>query len=220
MDINFEVIYQSLGVLFYGLWMTILITVISLLIALILGLFTALMKTSNSKILKMISNTYINIIRGTPLLVQVFYVYFALPSLLGFRIDAWTAAIAALSLNAGAYIAEVFRSGIQAVSKGQYEAALAQGMTKRQSMQFVILPQAIRIVIPSLLNQFIITLKDTSLVSVIGFEELARKGQIVIATSYAAFEIWTVVALMYLVTVLILTKLSEGLEKRLRVGEY
>ncbi|CCQ98338.1 glutamine transporter subunit; membrane component of ABC superfamily [[Clostridium] ultunense Esp] len=220
MDINVEVVFQSLGVLFYGLWMTIAITVISLFIALILGLFTALMKLSKSKILKMISNTYINIIRGTPLLVQVFYVYFALPSLLGFRIDAWTAAITALSLNAGAYIAEVFRSGIQAVSKGQYEAALAQGMTTRQTMQYVILPQAIRIVIPSLLNQFIITLKDTSLVSVIGFEELARKGQIVIATSYAAFEIWTVVALMYLATVLTLTKLSEGLEKRLRIGEY
>lgn len=135
MDINVEVVFQSLGVLFYGLWMTIAITVISLFIALILGLFTALMKLSKSKILKMISNTYINIIRGTPLLVQVFYVYFALPSLLGFRIDAWTAAITALSLNAGAYIAEVFRSGIQAVSKGQYEAALAQGMTTRQTME-------------------------------------------------------------------------------------
>lgn len=216
--INFDIIVQSLDVLLVGLGMTLQLTVISLLIALVLGLITALMKLSKKRALNAIANAYINVMRGTPLLVQVFYIYFAIPSLLGTRIDAWTAAISALSLNAGAYIAEVFRSGIQAVPHGQMEAARSLGMTHRQAMRYVILPQAFRIVIPSLLNQFIITLKDTSLVSVIGFEELARKGQLIIATTYSAFEIWTVVALFYLVVVLALTRLSEYLEKRLNVG--
>lgn len=216
--LNVDIVIQSLDVLLLGLGITLELTVISLLIALVLGLITALMKLSKKRSLNAIANAYINVIRGTPLLVQVLYIYFALPALLGIRFDEWTAAIAALSLNAGAYIAEVFRSGIQAVPRGQMEAARSLGMTHRQAMRHVILPQAIRIVIPSLVNQFIITLKDTSLVSVIGFEELARKGQLIIATTYAAFEIYTVVALFYLVVVLALTRLSEYLEKRLNVA--
>ncbi|MFV9511356.1 amino acid ABC transporter permease [Tepidibacillus sp. LV47] len=212
---QFQAMIDAFYVLTVGLWMTIQMTVYSLIFANIIGLITAFLKLSKFKWLNFLANTYINIIRGTPLLVQVFFIYFAIPNITGTKIEAWAAGLIALSLNAGAYISEIFRSGIQAVPKGQMEAARSLGMTHGQAMRYVILPQAFKIVIPPLLNQFIITLKDTSIVSVIGFEELTRKGQMQIATTYRALEIWTEVAIFYFVLIFGLTLLTNWIEKKM-----
>ncbi|WP_339061150.1 amino acid ABC transporter permease [Tepidibacillus marianensis] len=211
---QFQAMIDAFHVLLIGLWMTLQMAVYALIIANIIGLITALMKLARLKWMNFLANTYINLIRGTPLLVQVFFIYFAMPAITGTKIEAWVAGLVALSLNAGAYISEIFRSGIQAVPKGQMEAARSLGMTHGQAMRYIILPQAFKIVIPPLLNQFIITLKDTSIISVIGFEELTRKGQMQIATTYRALEIWTEVAIFYFVLIFSLTLFTNWIERK------
>lgn len=210
-------IKQSLPTLLSGLKVTIEIAVIALIIAMIIGLFIGLMNISHNKILKMIARIYIDIIRGTPLIVQAFYIYFALPAVLNFKIDPLVAGIIAISLNAGAYIAEIFRGGIMSIDNGQTEAARSLGLSYAQTMRKVILPQAVRRMIPALINQFIISLKDTSILSVIGLQELTQSGEIIIASTYRSFQIWTIVGLMYLILIMIISNLSRVLEKRLKV---
>jgi glutamine transport system permease protein len=166
------------------------------------------------KPLRWFGNVYVDFIRGTPLLVQIFLVYFALPALIGHRVDAFFAAISACSINSGAYVAEIFRGGIQSIDKGQMEAGRSLGMTWWQTMRFIILPQAFKRIIPPLGNEFIAMLKDSSLVSVIGFEELTRRGQLIIARTYASFEIWLAVALIYLLMTFAVARLVSRLERR------
>ena len=145
--------------------------------------------------------------------------YFALPVILGTRIDPFTAAVAACSINSGAYVAEIFRAGIQSISIGQSRAALSLGMTPRQTMRYVVLPQAFKRVIPPLGNEFIAMLKDSSLVSVIGFEELTRKGQLIIADTYGSVEIWSTVAILYLAMTFTISQIVAYMEKRFRTGD-
>ena len=147
-------------------------------------------------------------------MVQLFIAYFALPVIIGHRVEPFVAAISACSINSGAYIAEIFRAGIQSIDKGQMEAGRSLGMSWSQTMRYIILPQAFKRVIPPLGNEFIAMLKDSSLVSVIGFEELTRRGQIIIARSYASLEIWTCVALMYLIMVFIVARFVAYMERR------
>ncbi|AGK98998.1 amino acid ABC transporter permease [Clostridium pasteurianum] len=210
-------IKQSLPTLLSGLKVTLEIAVVALIIATVIGLFIGLMNISHNKILKIIAAIYIDIIRGTPLIVQAFFIYFALPGALNFKIDPLTAGIVAISLNAGAYIAEIFRGGIMSIDKGQTEAARSLGLSYAQTMRKVILPQAIRRMIPALINQFIISLKDTSILSVIGLQELTQSGEIIIASTYRAFAIWTMVGLMYFIIITIISNLSRKLERRLKV---
>ena len=169
--------------------------------------------------LRKLATVYVDCIRGTPLLVQIFIVYFALPVVVGFRIDKFAAAVMACSINSGAYVAEICRAGIQSIDKGQMEAGRSLGLTWWETMRFIILPQAFKRIIPPLGNEFIAMLKDSSLVSVIGFEELTRKGQLIIARTYASLEIWLCVALMYLVMVLLVARGVAYLEKRYRKNE-
>jgi polar amino acid transport system permease protein len=148
------------------------------------------------------------------MLVQIFLIYFALPMIIGERINPFVAAVAACSINSGAYVSEIFRAGIQSVDKGQMEAGRSLGLSWMQTMRYVILPQAFKHVIPPLGNEFIAMTKETSLVSVIGFEELTRRGQLIIAKTYGSFEIWLTVAAIYLVMTLSIAQLVSFLERR------
>lgn len=214
MSFDFSLIWQSLPLLLAGAGITIEITVISVGLGFILGLITSICRLSKVRVLEIIAVCYINIIRGTPMLVQIFLIYFALPMIIGERINPFVAAVAACSINSGAYVSEIFRAGIQSVDKGQMEAGRSLGLSWMQTMRYIILPQAFKRVIPPLGNEFISMTKETSLVSVIGFEELTRRGQLIIAKTYGSFEIWLTVAALYLIMTLAISQFVSYLERR------
>ena len=184
-----------------------------------IGLIVGVARISQVRLLRMLAEVYVEFFRGTPLLVQIFLFYFALPVITGQRIDPFIAAISACGINSGAYVAEIFRAGIQSVDDGQMEAGRSLGMTWLQTMRYIIVPQAFKRVIPPLGNEFIAMLKDSSLVSVIGFEELTRRGQLIIAKTYGSFEIWMSVAVIYLVMTLTISRFVAYLERRCRVHD-
>ena len=214
MSFDFSLIWNSLPLLLAGAGVTIEITAIAVGLGFIFGLITSVCRLSGVKVLQVIAVCYVNIIRGTPMLVQIFLIYFALPMVIGERINPFVAAVAACSINSGAYVSEIFRAGIQSVDKGQMEAGRSLGLSWMQTMRNVILPQAFKHVIPPLGNEFISMTKETSLVSVIGFEELTRRGQLIIAKTYGSFEIWLTVAAIYLVMTLTIARLVSYLERR------
>ncbi|MCR8969803.1 ABC transporter substrate-binding protein/permease [Facklamia sp. 7083-14-GEN3] len=200
-----------------GLGKTILVTFISLIIAFVLGILLGLFSTSTSVILNGISSLYIDIMRGLPLLVLAFFIYFGLPQMTGVKFTTMMAGVLTLGLNAAAYIAEIVRGGIQSIAKGQMEAGRSLGLTRKTTLRKIILPQALKIMIPSFVNQFIITLKDTSVLSVIGLVELTQTGRIIIARTYQSGSMWLIVGTIYVVIITILSKLSNRLEKELKV---
>lgn len=214
---KYSVIWESIPVLLVGVKLTIWITFFGLLIGFFLGTLAGLGKTVRSQILNKISAVYIETIRGTPLMVQVMFIYFGLPMASGTRVPPLVAGVTAIALNSGAYIAEIVRGAIQSIDWGQSEAGRSIGLTRFQTVLYVIWPQAFKRMIPPLGNQFIISLKDTSLLVVIGVGELTRTGQEIIAVNFRAFEVWTTVALMYLVLTLTLSKLLAVTEKRLEI---
>ena len=214
MDMNIELIKNAIPLLISGAGITVEITALSVFFGMLIGIIVALARLSGFKILRWLGNVYVDFIRGTPLLIQIFLVYFALPSIIGHRVDAFFAAISACSINSGAYVADVFRGGIQSIDVGQMEAGRSLGMTWWQTMRYIILPQAFKRIIPPLGNEFIAMLKDSSLVSVIGFEELTRRGQLIIARTYASFEIWMAAALLYLVLTFTVARLTGLLERK------
>lgn len=218
-DFAYHVMWESVPMLLEGAKYTLIITAGGLFFGFILGALAGLMKLSRNVFVSKIAGLYIETIRGTPLMVQVMFLYFGLPLALGMRIPPLTASIIAISVNAGAYIAEVVRGAIQSIEKGQIEAGRSIGLDRYQTMRYIIWPQAFRRMIPPLGNQFIISLKDTSLLVVIGMGELTRTGQEIIAENFRAFEVWLTVAIMYLV---LTTTLSYGLqiiERRVSVSE-
>lgn len=215
MNLNVDLMINSLPLLIVGAGITIQITAISVGLGLIIGMFVGIARICNVKVLRALATVYIDYLRGTPLLVQIFLIYFALPMVVGQRVDPFIAAITACGINSGAYIAEIFRAGIQAIDEGQMEAGRSLGMSWVQTMRYIIVPQAFKNVIPPLGNEFIALLKDSSLVSVIGFEELTRRGQLIIARTYGSLEIWITVALIYLVMTLTISRLVSYMEKRL-----
>ena len=214
MSFDFSLIWNSLPLLLAGAGVTIEITAIAVGLGFVFGLIISVCRLSGVKILNILAVCYVNIIRGTPLLVQIFLIYFALPMIIGERINPFVAAVAACSVNSGAYVAEIFRAGIQSVDKGQMEAGRSLGLSWMQTMRYIILPQAFKHVIPPLGNEFISMTKETSLVSVIGFEELTRRGQLIIAKTYGSFEIWLTVAFIYLVMTFTIAQLVSYLERR------
>ncbi|MDF3003503.1 MAG: HEQRo perm amino transporter, permease protein region, His/Glu/Gln/Arg/opine family [Bacillota bacterium] len=208
--------------LLIGLKMTIAVTVLSLILAFALGLVTCFFTLSKKPVLRWISKLYVGLIRGTPLLVQVFYIFFAIPQLLQFlgfdvRLTPFLAGLITLTLNAGAYMSEIFRGAINAVNTGQMEAARSLGLNHGQAMKKVILPQALRICLPSLVNQFIITLKDSSLVSVVGFADIMYQAKIYQGRTMESFATYTWVAVYYLVLVSILTYIAKQVERKVRI---
>lgn len=214
-----RVIQQGAPLLLDGIKLTIGISVLSILIGMVIGLFACLMGMSKSKILKAIAAVYVWIIRGTPMLVQAFLVFFAMPQVIqliipGFRIVAFQAGVITLSLNVGAYMSEIFRGGIQAVPHGQTEAARSLGMSQVKTLRRVVLPQAFKISIPSIVNQFIITVKDTSILSVIGLGEIVNKAKTYVGSTYQFFATYILVAAFYLVVISILMVISKQVEKK------
>ena len=214
MSFDFSLIFDHLPLLLVGALVTIEITAVSVALGVLIGLFVGIAELSRYRWLRYPAKVYVDFIRGTPLLVQIFIIYFALPIILGMRIEPFVAAVAACSINSGAYVAEIFRAGIQSIDKGQMEAGRSLGMSWTQTMRYIVIPQAFRRIIPQLGNEFIAMLKDSSLVSVIGFEELTRKGQLVIASTYGSLEIWSAVAIISLVMTLSITRFVAYLEKR------
>ena len=219
MSFSFELVINSLPLLLTGAAVTIEITALSITLGIIIGLFAGIARISKIRLIRYAAAVYVDFFRGTPLLVQIFIIYFALPLLTGQRIDPFIAAITACGINSGAYVAEIFRAGITSVDKGQMEAGRSLGMTWVDTMRYIIIPQAFRRVIPPLGNEFIALLKDSSLVSVIGFEELTRNGQLIIARTYGAMEIWLSVAVIYLIMTLSISRFVAYLEKRWRVSD-
>ena len=186
----------------------------SLVIAMVLGLVACLMGLSKFRILRAINRVYVAIIRGTPLLVQCFFIYFGVTGALHLNMTAFVAGVIALSLNAGGYLSEIFRGGIQSVDTGQMEAARSLGLSKAQAMIKVILPQAVRICIPSVVNQWCITIKDTSIISVLGLAELTKMGSQIIARTFRSFEVWIMVGILYFIVIYLLTVLARIVERK------
>jgi len=215
-ELDYDLIVQSIPILILGAGVTLQITLLSVGFGLLIGLFVGMARLSVIWPLRTAARVYVDFVRGTPLLVQIFLTYFALPIVTGHRIDPFIAAITACSINSGAYVAEIVRAGIQSIDKGQMEAARSLGMTFPQAMRFVILPQALKRVVPPLGNEFIAMLKDSSLVSVIGFEELTRRGQLIIARTYGSFEIWMTVAVIYMIMTFTISRLVDWAERRFR----
>jgi glutamine transport system permease protein len=218
MEFKWDIIIRSFPLLLEGMSVTVEITFLSVAFGLIIGLFVGIMRLSRNIFVKGAAVAYIDFFRGTPLLVQIFLIYFGLPKVFG-RIDPFIAAVTACSINSGAYIGEIFRAGIQSIDKGQMEAGRSLGMSYAKTMRYIILPQAFKRIVPPLGNEFIAMLKDSSLVSVIGFEELTRRGQLVIARTYASFEIWATVAVLYLVMTLTVARLVDYLERRMKTDD-
>ena len=204
-----------LGPLVEGLLITLKISLISLFFALTIGLLTAIFRLSNSFVARGLAIIYLETSRNTPLLIQIFFIYFVVGPMLG--LERMVAAILALSLFEGAYASEIFRSGIQSVDRGQIEAAHSLGLTTFATYRHIVIPQAIRTVLPPLTSQAISLVKDSALVSTIAIYDLTMQAQAIIAESYLTFEIWFTVALMYLSITLFLSVVVGMLEKRLRL---
>lgn len=200
-----------------GAGVTLLLTFTSVGIGLIVGTFIALGRLSRYAVTSRLAAAYITFFRGTPLLVQLLLVYMGLPFVLGMPVGQWPAALAALSMNSAAYIAEIVRSGIQSVERGQREAGLAIGLRSRQVMFLIILPQAFRKIVPALGNEFIAMLKDSSLVSVIALEELLRRSQITVTRTFRPIEIYGLTAILYLIMTSVIAHFVTRLERRLAI---
>ena len=203
-----------------GLKVTLGVSLISILIGLVIGFAVCLFGRSKSIILRGIAAVYVWIIRGTPMIVQAFLVFFAFPQVIqlfapGFKITAFPAGIITLSLNAGAYMSEIFRGGIQAVSIGQTEAARSLGLSQGRTMMKIVLPQAFKISLPSLVNQFIITVKDSSILSVIGLADIVNRAKVYVGKTYDFFPTYIMVAVYYLVLISVLMVFSKFLEKKI-----
>lgn len=221
MQLNWSAAGQSFPFLLAGLKITLIIAVFGLIFGFMIGLLAGLGRTSRNKAIYGLATVYVEMIRGTPILVQALWLYFGLNQVLiqtvGWRIPGNIAGIIVIAVNAGAYIAEIVRGSIQSVEKGQEEAGRSLGLTRVQTFVHIIYPQAFKRMIPPLGNQFIISLKDTSLLSVISVAELMRNGQEVVASSFNALEIYTMVAVMYLLLTLTLSFLLRQIERRLDV---
>lgn len=199
-----------------GLWKTIVLALVSFALALILGVIFGLFRVSPSRALRTIAGIYIDIIRGIPMMVLAFFIFFGLPGITGIKIPDFAAGIITLTLNASAYIAEIVRGGINAVPVGQMEASRSLGLSYNRTMQKIILPQAVKIMIPSFINQFVISLKDTTIISAIGVVELLQTGKIIVARTTQSSYVYLIIAIMYLILITILTKLANRLDKKVK----
>lgn len=221
MNKSLEIIVDALPALAIGAGVTIRLTITATILGSILGIALSLARLSKRPLISWPARLYIDFIRGTPLLVQLMIIYFGFPALFKsvwnnqLSISQWSAASIGLSLHAAAYLAEVFRAGIQSIGIGQREASESLGLEPWQTMRYVIFPQAFRRMIPPLGNEFIILLKDTSLVAFIGYQDLLRQGQLITAKNFRPFEIYITVALIYLVLTLMSSQFFAWLERRL-----
>lgn len=217
MEFDWSVISDALPALLRGAKLTVLITIAGLVGGTLVGVLFGLMRAYGNKPVRTIGFLYVGFVRGTPIVVQVMFIYFALPVLLGIRVDAMTAAVASIIVNSGAYIAEIVRGAFLSVPRGLREAGVALGLPTWRVLAFVVGPVAFRRMTPPLGNQFIVSLKDTSLFIVIGVGELTRQGQEIMASNFRAVEIWTAVAVIYLLLIGVLTLTLRTVENRMRI---
>jgi glutamine transport system permease protein len=216
-DFDWSVIWSSMPELLEGVKLTVFIAAFGLIGGFIVGLIAGMFRAYGPVALNVLAQVYIELIRGTPIVVQVMFLYFALPLLAHIRIDGLTAAIIAITVNSGAYLAEVIRGALISIPKGLMEAGLAMGMSMPRVLLKIVGPLAFRRLIPPLGNQGIVSLKDTSLFIVIGVGELTRKGQEIIAGNFRAVEVWTAVAIIYLVLTGVMTLTLRVVERRMRI---
>lgn len=214
---HFDVVWESLPFLLEGLWVTVLIVVACMAISLVLGLVLALARISTNRWLRLISAAYIDFFRGVPLLVLVFWAFFTVPIATGTPLPAIPTGIIAMSINLTAFVAEIYRAGIQSVTLGQRHAALSLGMTTRQAFQRVILPQAVRHVVPPVASAWVSLFKDTALLSVIIVPELMYQARILAVKTYRPLEIYTVIALVYFVITWPQARFADWIYERMRV---
>lgn len=214
MDFKLSIFLETFPLLLGGAWVTLYISLISSSIGVALGLFIGMARVSRFRAVRTIATVYTEMIRGTPLLMQLIILYYGLPSV-GINLEAIVAGIIGLSANSAAYVGEIFRAGIQSVGRGQMEAARAAGLTHLQAMRYVVLPQAFRMVLPPLTNEFVTMLKDSSLVSTLAIAELLRTGREVVAWKVNVFSPFAGVTLLYLAMTLPLTHLARYLERRI-----
>ena len=219
MNLDFSIIPRYIPMLLQGAWTTLVLTAGAVGLGIVLGLIAALMKMCRFLPLRWLANVYIELVRGTPQLVQLFLLFYGLPQLIGVNIPEYFAAILALGINSGAYVAEIVRAGIQAVDYGQTEGAYSLGMKPGLTMRYIILPQAVKNILPALGNEFIALLKSSSIVSVIGMTDLMRKSDIIRSITYRSFEPLLTVALMYFTMTFTLSKLLNVYERRLKKND-
>lgn len=221
-----------------GIVTTLQITLTSFVCILVVGMLGGLGRLSRSWVIKGIASLYVEVIRGIPLLVQLLFIWFALPQVfdnigaaliplapeagqwfINLKLQPFTAAVAGMTICYGAYMTEVFRAGIQSIHHGQMEAARSLGMNYAQAMRYVILPQAVRVILPPVGNEFVTLLKDSSLVSVLAVADLTRRGREYMSRTFLSFETWIMVALIYLVLTLTFTRVASALERRMSIGQ-
>lgn len=218
-----QIIDTYASMLMGALGKTLLLTLLSLIFAMVIGMIFALMNVGKNRVLNLIGTIYVDAVRGVPLIVLAYFIYFGVPAGMKtifseFRLTALQAGTIALAMNCGAYMAEIIRAGIESVDKGQMEASRSLGLSYGKSMRLVVLPQAIRTMIPSIINQFIITLKDTSILSVIGFPELTNMGKTISGNTFKSLETWAIVGVMYMVVIVTLSKIAKRIERRVNRG--
>ena len=219
------IIQNYSGMLWAALGKTLLLTLLSLLFAMVIGMIFALMNVSKSRVLNCIGTVYVDAVRGVPLIVLAYFIYFGIPAgaqMMGFsnfRFSALQGGTIALAMNCGAYMAEIIRAGIQSVDKGQMEASRSLGLTYGKSMRLIIIPQAVKTMIPSIINQFIITLKDTSILSVIGFPELTNMGKTISGNTFKVLQTWAIVAIFYMMVIITLSKIAKRIERSVNRGK-
>lgn len=207
-----------------GVFMTLKLTVVSFLFILVVGMIMGVLRVSSVGLLKGIASTYVEIVRGVPVLVWLMWIYFGVPAFLreglgleNVRFGGFSAAVVAFTFAYGAYMTEIFRAGIQSIAKGQMEASRSLGMNYLQSMRYIILPQALRVILPPVSNEFVTLLKDSSLVSILGLADLTRRGREFVGRTGQSFDTYLIVALLYLILTLFFTRVATALERRLTV---
>lgn len=203
---------------------TLLLCLLSLVFATVIGMIFGMMNVGRSRVLNFIGTVYVDVVRGVPLIVLAYFIYFGIPAgiqslgFTNFKMGPLLAGTIALSMNCGAYMAEIVRAGIQSVDRGQMEAGRSLGLSYGAGMALIVVPQAVRTMIPSIINQFIITLKDTSILSVIGFPELTNVGKTIMGNTFKNLQAWAIVGIMYLIVITILSKVSKRIERRINRG--
>ncbi|MCW3491048.1 amino acid ABC transporter permease [Dethiobacter alkaliphilus] len=218
-ELDFSVVFENLPFILQGAVLTVQISAVAVFVGFLIGSVVGLVKLSSIRPLRFLATAYIEIIRGTPLLVQIVLIYFGLASLNIVSLDRFTAGVIALSINSGAYVGEIVRAGIQSIDKGQMEAARSLGMNYVRSMRFIILPQAFRRIIPPLVNEFIMLIKDSSLLFAIGFAELMQRGNAIRARTYKDFEVFIGIAAVYFIMTFILSRVASYVERRTRIRD-
>jgi polar amino acid transport system permease protein len=219
MNLDFSQIVPYIPFILEGIWVTLKFVIVSIIFGFVLGTMLALFKISRLKVLNWFGDAYTSIFRGTPLILQLMIIYFAIPQLTGYDISPFLSAILAFGLNSSAYVSEIIRAGIQAVDKGQTEAAQALGVPYRLMMKDLIFPQALKNILPALMNEFITLTKESAIVSTIGYLDLMRRAQVVGADTYRNFEPLIFVGLIYWLLVMVLTMLGKVVERRLKYSD-